>query len=175
MTATFEWHIITTSLETVNPAIGGSATNWNLMSTDAYDSSTTDYQNNVNKLKVSDSGTNYSYERWIRGYFRGSATAITNVKIYRSAGTLSDSNLVLNGGETDTFATPVKTASSIATTASTSWDTLAEAFDITPAAGITSLPAWSDYFVIQMAIPDTVNTLGEMGTITLTLQYDETP
>ena len=171
MAATVELKIYTgTDAGTESPS-SGDASNWNLMSTDAYDSSGTDYQ--TNKIQVPDSGTNYSYERWMKLKFSGTFNKIENIKAWHSAGSLSDGNLDLKAGVTDTGATPVNTASSVATTTLTSWDAEGEAFDLTPSGGITSSPGYSKYLVTQLVVPSTVTTPGDIGSQTITFQYDE--
>jgi hypothetical protein len=149
----------------------GDASNWNLMSTDAYDSTGSDYQ--TNKISVPSSGTNYSYERWLRLEFTGTFNLIDNVKAWHSAGTLSDGNLDLLAGETDTGVTPVNTGSTIATTTLTSWDSEGEAIDITPTADIDTSGDETDYLVLQLEVPDTVTTPGDIGSQTITFSYDE--
>jgi len=168
MAATFELKIYTgTNAGTESPS--GDATNWNLQSTDAYDSTGTDYQ--TNKIQRPASGTNYSYERWLKGKFNGTFNSITNVKVWKSSGTLSDGNLALFIGETDTGVTPVDTNSSVATTAMPT--TEGTAIDITPAGGISNDGDKTDFAVVQLDVPDTVTTPGDIGTQTLTFQYDE--
>jgi hypothetical protein len=149
----------------------GDADNWNLMSTDEYDSTGTEYQ--TDKISVPDSGTNYSYERWLRLEFTGTFNLIENVKAWHSAGSLSDGNLDLLAGETDTGVTPVNTVSSVATTTLTSWDSEGEAIDITPTADIDTSGDETDYLVIQLEVPDTVTTPGDIGSQTITFSYDE--
>ena len=168
MAATVELKVYTgTNAGTESPA--GDATNWNLQSVDAYDSTGTDYQ--TNKITVPSAGTNYSYERWTRLKYTGTFNSITNVKVWKSAGTLSDVNLDLNAGETTTGVTPVDSASSVATAeVPTSEGT---AIDITPAGGISSSGDFTDYLVLQLEVPSTVTTPGDIGTQTLTFQYDE--
>ena len=149
----------------------GDASNWNLMSTDAYDSTGTDYQSN--KISVPSSGTNYSYERWLRLEFTGTFNLIENILAWHSSGTLSDAALDLNAGETDTGVTPVTTVSSVATTTLTSWDAEGEAIDITPTAPIEDTGDETDYLVTQLEVPDTVVTPGDIGSQTITFSYDE--
>ena len=149
----------------------GDATNFNLMSSDAYDSTGTDYQSN--KLSVPVSGTSYSYEKWLRLEFTGTFTLIDNVKAWHSAGSLSDSNLDLVAGETDTGTTPINTVSTIATTTLTSWDSEGQAIDITPSNPIDTTGEETDYLVIQIAVPSTVTTPGDIGTQSITFSYDE--
>ena len=153
-----------------SPGTETTATNWNLMSTDAYDATGTDYQ--TNRISIPTSGTNYSYERWFAIAFGGTFNLIENIKFYKSAGTLSDAALDLTAGTTDTYATPVNTDSTVATTTLDSWDSLGEAIDITPGSGITSAGN-TDFGVVQLEVPDTVTTPGDIGTITITVQYEE--
>jgi len=147
----------------------GDASNWNLMSIDAYDSTGTDYQ--ANPISVPSSGTNYSYERVLRVEFTGTFNAITNVLVWKSSGTLSDANLILNAGKSATGVTPVNTVSSIAT--STIPLDSGTAIDITPSGGISNDGDETDYLYTQLGVPDTVTTPGDIGTQTLTFQYDE--
>lgn len=156
-----------TDAGTESPA--GDATNWNLMSTDAYDSTGTTYQSNP--IVVPDSGTAYSYERWMKVEFTGTFNSITNVKAWKSAGTLSDGNLSINAGETATGVTPTDSASSVATSAIPT--TEGTAIDITPSGGISSDGDKTDFLVAQLVVPSTVTTPGDIGTQTLTIQYDE--
>jgi len=171
MAATVELKIYTgTNAGTENPS-SGDATNWNLMSVDQYDSTGTDYQDYP--IQVPSSGTNYSYERWMRLRFSGTFNKIENIKAWHSAGTLSDANLDLKAGVTDTGVTPTNSESSIATTTLASWDSESEALDLTPSGGITSSPGYSKYLVVQLVVPSTVTTPGDIGTQTITFQYDE--
>jgi len=172
MAATVELKIYTgTDAANENPA-SGDASNWNLMNTDSYDSTGTDYQLAANRIPVPSSGTNYSYERWMRLKFSGTFNEITNIKFYHSAGTLSDANLDLLAGATTTAATPTNAASTIATTTLSSWDSEDEAIDITPSGGITTT-GYSNYAVVQLKVPSTVTTPGDIGTQTITFMYDE--
>jgi len=170
MAATCEMKVCTsTNAGTESPA--GDATNWNLLGSDAYDSTGNDYK--TDRISVPDSGTNYSYERWLRLKFSGTFNLIDNILAWKSAGSLSDGALTLKAGETDTGVTPVNTESSVATTALASWDSEGEAIDITPANPIDTADEETDYLVIQLGVPDTVTTPGDIGTITITFQYDE--
>jgi hypothetical protein len=138
------------------------------MSIDAVDTGT-DYQ--TNKLQAPGSGTNYSYERWLRFVFTGTFNLIDNIKCWKSAGTLSDVNLTIKAGETTTGATPVDTASSIAT--STLPTTEGAAIDITPTNPIDTSGEKTDYLVLQLNIPSTVTTPGDISSQTLSIRYDE--
>lgn len=168
MAATCELKIYTgASAGTESPA--GDATNWNLMSSDAYDSTGTTYQSNP--IVVPAGGTAYSYERWMKLKFSGTFNLINNVKVWKSAGTLSDAALSIYAGKTATGATPVATVSSIATaTIPTSSGT---AINITPSNAINTTGEKTDFLVVQLRVPSTVVTPGDIGTQTLTFQYDE--
>ena len=150
-------------------APAGDATNWNLMSTDAYDTTGSAYQ--AAPITILSSGTARSYERWLKVEFTGTFNAITNVKTWKSAGTLSDEGLSLFVGETDTGVTPVSTDSSVATTAMPT--TEGNAIDITPSGGIDTDGDKTDFLVVQLDATDAVTTPGDIGTITLSIQYDE--
>lgn len=170
MAATFLMKVFTgTTAGTMNPAAAGDATNWNLMGIDSYDSTGTAYQSNV--ITVPPTGTSYSYERWVKARFDGTFNKIDNIKVWKSAGTLSDVNLTLNAGTTASGATPTNSVSSVAT--STIPVTEGTAIDITPTSDITTSEDMSDFLVLQLVVPSTVDTPGDIGTQTLTFQYDE--
>ena len=170
MTATFRWKVFTsTNAATENPdaAPGTNAATLNLMNADAYDAST-DYQSYP--ISVPAAGTNYSYERWFRAHFSSTFNLVDNMKVWKSAGSLSDGNLVINAGVTDTGVTPVNTVS---TPASAPIPTVVgSALDPTPGAGLTAA-GYSDYIVLQLAVPSTVTTPGNIGSQTITFRYDE--
>lgn len=147
----------------------GDSTNWNLQSIDAYDSTGTDYQ--TNKITVPASGSVYSFERWLRLLYTGTFNEITNVLFWKSAGTLSDGALIITAGEATAGVTPIITDSTIATAAiPTSEGT---AINISPAGGISNSGDFTDYAVIQLEVPSTVVTPGDIGSQTITFQYDE--
>lgn len=139
-----------------------------LISSDIADDGT-GYESNVVLAPLT--GTNYSYERWMRFVFSGTFNLITNIKVYKSSGTLSDGNLVLNAGETDTGVTPINTSSSIATSAIPT--VVGSAIDITPSNAIDVSGEKTDYFVMQLVVPSTVTTPGDISSQGLTVQYDE--
>lgn len=168
MAATFEWKVYTgTNAGTENPATG-SASHLNFHNDDTYGTQT-DYEHK--QIVVPSSGTAYSYERWLRGRWSGTFNQIQNILFWKSGGTYSDSNLSINAGVTDTGVTPVGTASSIATSAVP--ETEGTALDITPSGDITSSPGYSKYVVLQLVVPSSVVTPGDIGVQTFTIQYDE--
>lgn len=150
----------------------GDTTKPNLLNTDVNDSTGIVYH--TSRVSRNPSSTGFSYERWIRLKFSGSFSTVSNVKAYLSAGSLADSSLDIKAGTTDTGVTPVNTVSSVATTTRASWDSVGEAIDITPSAGISSSPDFSDYLVIQLVTPDGVTEPGDIGLQTITFSYDET-
>lgn len=158
-----------TDAGTMNPSADGDATNWNLMSTDAYDSSGVLYQSNP--VVVPSSGTSYSFERWMRVRFDGTFNLVDNVIVWKNAGTLSDGNLSINAGETSTGVTPVDSASSVASAVLP--ETEGTALDITPSSPISTSGDFTDYLVAQLVVPSTVTTPGDIGSQTLRFQYDE--
>lgn len=171
MVATAEVKCYTsTDAGTENP-VSGDADNMNLLNDDSYDTDGTSYASKP--ITVPSAGTSYSYERWIKLKFNGVFNAIENVKVWKSAGSLSDVNLDINGGETATGVTPVNTVSSVATSTLTDWDSEGEAVDITPAAGISNDGDKTDFWVMQLDVPSTVTTPGDINSITLSFSYDE--
>ena len=165
MAATFEWKVYTgTNAATESPT--GSATNLNLMNNDSYDSTGTDYQ--TYPITVPSSFSAYSYERWIRAKFSGTFNQIDNMKFWKSDGTLSDANLSINAGVTTSGVTPVVTASSIATAAIPT----VEGSALNPTNILTSA-GYSKYVVMQLVVPSTVTTPGDIGSQTVTFKYDE--
>ena len=168
MVATFEWKVWTGSAAgTENPG-SGSATHLNFHNDDTYGTST-DYQ--TKQIVVPASGTSYSYERWLSGRWSGTFNLIDNILYWKSAGTLSDVNLAINAGEAAAGVTPVVIASTIATSAVPT--TEGTAIDVTPSTPITSSPGYSDFVVMQLNVPSTVTTPGDIGVQTFTMQYDE--
>lgn len=147
----------------------GDASNWNLMAIDDYDDTGSLYADNP--ITVPDSGTNYSFERWMKVEFTGTFNLIENVKVWKSSGTFSDSNLALYAGTTATGTTPTNSDSTIATTSMPTSE--GGAIDITPSTAIDTDGDKTDFFVVQLDVPDTVTTPGDIGTQTLTFQYDE--
>ena len=169
MVATVEWKVYTAG-GVENPS-SGSATNLNLMSVDAYDATGTDYTQYP--IAVPETGTAYSYERWVRLKFSDTFNQIDNIKIWLDSWTKSDPNLELYAGVTDTFSDPVNTQSTVATIPSANWTGVTNALDITPTGGITTSPGYTKYFVMQLAVPSTVTTPGDVGTMVIKVQYDE--
>lgn len=166
MAATAEVKVYTGTTATVESP-SGDAGNLNLMSTDTYDSTGSGYESAT--ITVPTTGTAYSYERWLRIEYTGTFNSITNVKFWKSAGSLSDGNLTLNAGETSSAATPTDGSSSLATSAIPT--AVGSAIDISTT--ITSSGDYTDYGILQLAVPTNVTTPGDIGSQTITFQYDE--
>ena len=164
MAAVITWKHCTST----NAATETTQTNWNLLATDSTDSGS-GYE--TDKISIPSEGTTYSYERWMRFIFTDTFNLIDNIKCWKSAGTLSDENLTLYCGETDTGVTPVNTNSSIATTVMPT--VVGNAIDITPSNSIDTTGEKTDYFVVQLDVPSTVTNPGNIGPQTLSVQYDE--
>lgn len=171
--ATVEWKVRYGASPGTEAPGSGDAGNCNWMSTDAYDSTGTDYQ--TNSITKPESGTAYSYERFlcIKAISMGDSNLINNIKIWHDAGTLSDAALDLPAGVGDTYTSPVNTDSSIATTVLTGWDSEGEAKDITPTEGLTDDGDISKYLVTQLDVPSTVTEPGDISSQTIKVSYDE--
>lgn len=169
MAATFEWKIQHGSSPGTEWPASGSAGNCNYMNVDGVDETGTGYQEK--SIPPPASGTNYSYERYMRAKFSGTFNQIDNMKIWHDAGTLSDTNLDLCAGVATSYATPVNTDSAIATTTLPGWDTEGEALDIT---NILTSEGYSKYLVQQLDVPSTVTEPADIGAQTIKISYDET-
>jgi hypothetical protein len=171
MVATFRWKVYTgTNAATESPdaAPGSNAANLNFMTADAYDSAGTDYQ--TYPITVPAASTAYSYERWLRAHLSGTFNLINNMKFWKSAGTLSDAALAIKAGTSLTGVTPVVTVSTIATADVPT--VVGSALDPTPSGGL-SAAGYSKYIVMQLHVPSTVTTPGDIGSQTFTFRYDE--
>jgi hypothetical protein len=157
------------SAGTMYPTSDGDADNLNLMASDAPDTTGTDYISSP--IVYNASATVYSYERYFKWRFDGTFNLIDNIKFYKSAGSYSNVNLIIRAGTTDTGATPVNTASSVATDPiPTSLET---AVDITPYEPIEEDEDFTDFGVLQLVVPTNADTPGDIGTQTITTSYDE--
>ena len=154
MAATFEFSESNGAGETITTPI----TNANFGSVDS-----------PNIVPVSDpitAGTN-SFEKWMRGRFSGTFTSIANLRFFKSGGafvTGEDVKAAVNA----TFATPVATASIVATVTVP----ITEGTALVPTAPGSS-PSFSGYITMQLTT--TVSTPpGAVNQKTFTLKYDET-
>lgn len=124
------------------------------------------------------SGTAYSFEKWISIYwnFNGS-NQITNVKFWKSSGTLSHADLLIKFGVvnrvTPGYATPVNTQSSKATSDVSTSEPGTQNVTLDGGGNTITGSAYSDYLVLQLHVPNTVDVPGDVGTQEFTCQYDE--
>lgn len=164
MPATLTWKACTGT----DAATEATTANWNLLNRDAVDSGS-DYIDS--RIAIPATGSNYSYERILRLVFTGTFNLVDVVKLWKDSGTLSDGNLIINAGETDTGTTPVNSASAIASSAIPT--TEGTAIDITPSNPIDSAGEKSDYLYIQLEVPSTVTTLGAISAQVLHVSWIE--
>ena len=137
-----------------------------LMISNTHDTGTT-YQSNP--ITVPGSSNAYSYERIIRAKWTSTYNSISSVLFWKSAGTLSDAALIINAASQSNKSNPSISASTIATSAiPTSSGT---ALSISTSGSTPNTV--SDYIYLQLMVPSTVTTPGDIGTQTCTLQYDE--
>lgn len=173
MASTINWKVYTGSPLTEAPGAGSSAANVNLLLLDIYDSLGGSYA--AYPVTVPAAGSNYSFERVLRAFWTGTYNEITNEKYWKSSGTLSDAALKIAAATTGAWAPTAQTsgASTFATAAIPT--TSGTALDTTPAAG-SSYPAagYSKYVVMQLVVPTTVTTPGDIGSQLVTFQWDET-
>jgi hypothetical protein len=157
MVATFHWCVqygASPGSEELN------ATNTNFKALDDY---ATVYSDSTARITIPSSGTNYSFERWIRGKFTDSFNTIENVLFWKSSGTIP-AGIAIFAGVQDAYATPVNTVSGKATAAIpiTSSTALSPHF-VTP---------YTDYICMQLQVASTAAP-GNVGPIEFTCQYDE--
>lgn len=140
----------------------------NFLSSNTASGSDTTTNTAANPITIPAASSAYSYERWVQGHWTGTFSSISSVTFYKYSGTLG-TGVTLNGADrgSQTYATAVNTASSIATTASTSWDAVGEAFTL----GYSS--NFSDYVVMQLVIGSTASA-GSIGTQTFRFGWSET-
>lgn len=117
-------------------------------------------------ITIPTEGSAYSYERYVRGHWTGSFTTVSSVLFWKSAGTVG-TGCTLNAGDkgNQAYATPVNTASSIATSA-------------IPTSSGTALSlgynsAYSDYVVLQLVVGST-GVAGANAAQTYRFQWLET-
>ena len=173
MASTINWKVYTGSPLTEAPGAGSSAVNVNLLLADSYDSSGSLYA--ANSVSTPGTGSNYSFERVVRGFWTGTFNEITNIVFWKSSGTLSDANLKITANVTGTWAPTAQTsgASTFATAAIPT--TSGTALVATPAVGsVYPAAGYSKYVVSQLVVPSTVTTPGDIGSQLVTFKWDET-
>lgn len=137
----------------------------NLLSTNTASGSDTTTNTAAAPITIPAASNAYSYERYIRGHWTGTFTSISSVTFWKKSGTLG-TGVTINAASkgNQTYATPVNTASSIATAA----------IPTTQGAGLTPAysTAFSDYVVLQLVVASTASS-GNIGTITYTFGWNE--
>lgn len=135
-----------------------------LLSSDVASGNSTNYTNYP--ITVPPSGSNYSYERFVRGKWTGTFNNIQNVKFWKSAGT-PGTGWTLNAGATTTYVSPVNTSSGIASSA----------IPTSQGAGLTLTfdGTYSAFAVVQAVVASTAgpgDCISSPGA-TFSLSYDE--
>ncbi len=113
-------------------------------------------------------GTN-SYEKWTRAHVTslGTATSVSNFRVYQSAGTMP-TGCTLHYGQTATYATPTNAASSIAASTIPTAEPSENLFIAGAAGGSLTAVGYTDYGVFQIQT-DSTATAG--GSVTITWVY----
>jgi len=109
----------------------------------------------------------YSYEKWLRGYFTGVYTSVSNLKFWKSAGSFvtdEDIKAAVNAA----YRAPIKTLSDIALNPVPT----SEGTALVPNSPGSS-PSYSGYIILQLQT--SVSTpAGAVNQKVFTLKYDET-
>lgn len=160
MTATFSWVEFTTNATaTVTP------TNLNLGSTLAGNLATTTYPITA--------GT-YSYEKWVKAFFTGTFTSISNVQFWKSSGAYVTGETINFTGQKTAYVTPTNAVSSFASaTLPTSAPGTANV-SISGSLSTSLTAAGNTDFILLQASISTAASAGATITKTLSLSYDET-
>lgn len=158
----------TFTMEQRNGAAPGTATDpasyMDLLSVDEASTTSTHYQDHP--VSIPSSGYQYSYEAYFRGHWSGSFNSISNVKFWRSGGTLAQ-GFAVNAGTSSSYQSPVNTASSKATAPCPTTETTA--LNLTYAGG------YSAYVALQaQAAAEALPGDAGPGTNAYTWQWDET-
>lgn len=125
----------------------------------------------VNPMVVPVSGTDFSFEKWLRfNVTGGSYTQITNVVAYSDGANGLGTGVGLHAKAVTTYATP---AEATATTGYTNFFTYTSGAPLTLGAGpFTSTGEKADHLVMICTVADTA-TGGVTASETLTLSWDE--
>ena len=127
-------------------------------------------------ITIPPTGTNYSYEKYIKIKCSGTYNKVDNLQYWHSAGTPSTGvSFYASNTANTTYATPVNTLSTKATNAVPTSDPGTANIGIDGSftgAFESSETAYSNYLVLQMRVASTASP-GNMAQITWTFQYDE--
>ena len=167
MAATFNWAQTTGSSGSESTTdLGSSGNLFNFKSVD--DATPGNYTSNPIVA-----GEN-SYEVWLRAHFTDTFNQIDNLQFWMSTDFSPNTGLAVKwDGETETYATPTESTSSVATTAVPTSDPGTANVSIGGSlAGNLSSAGYSDYIVLQLQTT-TSAAAGDTSLATFTLQYDE--
>lgn len=167
MAATYNWaQTYGDSGAPTTSDLGESGNLWNYK--DADDATAANYSSNPIVA-----GEN-SYEVWIRAHFTGTFNQVDNLQFWMSTDFSPNTGLALKWeGEQTSYVTPVKTTSSVATTAIPTADpgTANVSIGGNLAGNLTSA-GYSDYIVLQLQTT-VAAAPGDTSLAVVTLQYDE--
>lgn len=128
----------------------------------------------ANPITVPSSGSAYSYEKWLKLYVdTAPANSVSNFKAWSAQGGSggAGTGLTINGaGAQSTYATPVSSASTVATSPIPTTQGAAVAWD---AGSYTAVGNTTEYLVLQLQVDSTASQ-GNMGQVTISYSYDET-
>lgn len=124
-----------------------------------------------NPMVVPTSGTDYSYEKWLRFKVTGGTyTEITNVKAYMDGANGFGTGVALYAKAVTSYATPAEASSTSGYTNAFSYTS---GSPLTLGAGpYTSTGEKADHLVMMMTVADTASG-GVLSGETLTIAYDE--
>ncbi len=155
MVATLQWQNST-----------GATESWSTVTWLRFKAADNNTDDAVDPLVKPSTGTNYSYEKWMRiNVSVAPTTNVSNLRVLLSA--TMPTGTTMYHGFTATYATPVGTNSSVATTALSttpiSWQNSGTK---------TTTGAWGDLLVMQIDLSTSVSG-GELGDWNTIARYDE--
>lgn len=117
---------------------------------------------------------NNSYEVWLRAHFTGTFNTVDNLQFWMSTDFSPNTGLSVKWtGEQVNYVTPVKTTSTVATTAVPTSDPGTANVSIGGSlAGQLTAAGYSDYIVLQLQTT-TAAAAGDTSLATFSIQYDE--
>lgn len=170
MAETFNWSQTYGSSPGTSVDLGNTGNLFNFKNADTATAS--DYS--TNPIVASDTANQgRSYEVWMRAHFTGTFTSITNIQFWRSTDFAPNTGLTLYWKGTEvTYATPVTTDSTVATTGVPTSDPGTANVSIGGSlAGTLAAPGYTDYIVLQLDVATTCPS-GDTSLAGFTLQYD---
>lgn len=171
MAATFNWAQTHGAGATVVD-LGSSGNLANFKDID--DATAANYSSNpITASDTADQGR--SYEVWLRAHFTGTFNKVDNLQFWMSTDFSPNTGLTVKwkGNNAGSYATPVKTDSTVATSnVPTSDPGTANVSIGTSLSGNLTAAGYSDYIVLQLDVASTAAS-GDTSLATFTLQYDE--